>query len=100
MKKMNNLEKKQTRLEKLKEQWEKSRERTEKLSKDIRDLEKQIEIDLMADIFREGKTYKMTVSDWLRMRGDLSEFMMNQKISENTTEPKNNTQVKENDNEN
>lgn len=77
---MNNLEKKQEKLEKLRDQYEKSKERTERLGRDIRNLEKQIETDIMADIFREGKTYKMTVADWMRIRGEIPK-LMNQKIA-------------------
>lgn len=97
---MNNLEKKQAKLEKLREQHEKSKERTERLGRDVRNLEKQIETDIMADIFREGKTYKMTVADWMRIRGEIPK-LMNQKIVEESAQGRENiTKSEERENEN
>ena len=99
-KRMNNLEKKQAKLEKLREQHEKSKERTERLGRDVRNLEKQIETDIMADIFREGKTYKMTVADWMRIRGEIPK-LMNQKIVEESAQGRENiTKSEERENEN
>lgn len=72
---MNNLEKKQARLEKLKEQYEKLKSRTDEVAQNIKVLEKQIESEIMADIFREGKTYRMTVADWMPIRGEISKFL-------------------------
>ena len=68
---MNNLEKKQARLEKLKEQYEKLKSRTDEVAQNIKVLEKQIE----SEIFREGKTYRMTVADWMPIRGEISKFL-------------------------
>lgn len=80
---MNNLEKKQARLDKLNQLYEKSKKRTDELARQIKELEKQIETEIMADIFREGKTYKMTVTDWLKMRKEISNSLVEKYASTN-----------------
>lgn len=96
---MNNLEKKQERLKHLEEQYEKSKAKTEQLLREIKELTKTIEMESMADVFREGKVNHMTVSDWKKVRASISSGALQEFLKQYDNDKSNMREAEESKNE-